>query len=738
MKKIPIFLLLVNMLQATVTTLPSENNTITDSVNSNELKEYQIAIQAGKTLRSAITDLEDDADVYVRIGALPTATEYDCRSINSGTNDDDCSVTVNSDSDVFVTVYGFHATSYTLTLDIVGGDVPDTVTNINLNQVVTASVAKDKFNYYKVSADTSVNAVLNHLSADADVYIKVGEKPTRDSYDCHSTHGGTTEDACSVDVNENSDVYIGIFGYKAASYQLVAEGDAPDSVTDINLNQVVTASVAKDKFNYYKVSTDSAINAVLNHLSADADVYIKVGEKPTRDSYDCHSTHGGTTEDACSVDVNEASDVYIGVYGYRAANYQLVAEENATDSVTNINLDQVVTASVAKDKFNYYKVSTDSAINAVLNHLSADADVYVKVGEKPTRDSYDCHSTHGGTTEDACSVNVNENSDVYIGVFGYRAANYSLVANAVNGDGTTILNDNSPQNGSIAQGEMTYYKIAGSDQYTEITLDQLSADLDLYVKVGEKPTVDNFDAKSSKGSTKTEYSLLPVDAEHRDVYIGVYGYRAGNYRITAKYQTPLAGPTVYEDAEGGSLNPNWQRTGSQSEDPILVETPDIPNAPDGEGTLVLVPEVNGHLTNASYSLETNNYTQTILSVDCGGLPDYLLPFYHGNEHYRGYIVHYDLGVVVETLKGPRSMHWYSFFNHNGTPAFASANGYLLSYPSPVETTSGYHQPTDVWNHFEVDLNEELQKLEPDNKIYKVNYFYASGGFLDNIQLSTKE
>jgi len=530
---ISIFLLLLNMLHAAVITLPSKNNVITDSVSNNEEKRYKITIPAGKKLKSAITNLNDDADVYVRIGAVPTGSEYNCRSANSGTNDDECSIVLNNSSEVFITVYGYHATNYTLTV--------------------------------------------------------------------------TIQDAPQINV------------------ETLTSGTR------------VTGRLALHESKAYKIS-------------------VKKNQK----------------------------------------------------------------------------------ISALLSNLSADLDLYVKVNSIASRDSYDFRSVNGQTKDEHYEKTFSTASEVYLTVYAYKAGSYSLVANVTNKNDVTVLGNNAPHSDSIAQGEMTYYKIAGSNKYTEIKLDQLTADLDLYVKVGEKPTRNNFDAKSSNGGTKADYSLLPVDAQHRDVYIGVYGYRAGNYRITAKYKTPLAGPTVYEDAEGGSLNPNWQRSGSKSYDPILVPTPNIPNAPDGEGTLVLVPQPGGHLGDAIYTLETNNYTQTILSVDCGGLPNYVLPIYHGNQHYKGYTVHYTLGVNVETLKGTRSMHWYSFFNHKGTHPFISGNGYLLNYPSPVETTSGYYQPITTWNHFEVDLNEELQKLEPDNKIYKVNYFYASGGFLDNIQLSTKE
>jgi hypothetical protein len=123
-------------------------------------------------------------------------------------------------------------------------------------------------------------------------------------------------------------------------------------------------------------------------------------------------------------------------------------------------------------------------------------------------------------------------------------------------------------------------------------------------------------------------------------------------------------------------------------------------------------------------------------MDIGGLPDHL--FEGWAEGYRGYIPHYSVGVVVETKFGERIMDWNSWYTHQGYDPKINDNGQnvFLEYPSPVEMVRGWYAPTNTWVHFEVNLETELQRLEPNNRIYKITQFFTTGGYLDNITLSS--
>jgi hypothetical protein len=102
--------------------------------------------------------------------------------------------------------------------------------------------------------------------------------------------------------------------------------------------------------------------------------------------------------------------------------------------------------------------------------------------------------------------------------------------------------------------------------------------------------------------------------------------------------------------------------------------------------------------------------------------------------------HYSVGVIVETKLGQRSMEWNSWYTHQGYQPRKDDNGHniFLKYPSPVEMVRGWYAPINRWTHLEVNLETELQRLEPNNRIYKIIQFFTTGGFLDNITLSSAQ
>jgi len=226
------------------------------------------------------------------------------------------------------------------------------------------------------------------------------------------------------------------------------------------------------------------------------------------------------------------------------------------------------------------------------------------------------------------------------------------------------------------------------------------------------------------------YSLwyMKSDGKHQYKYIGS---KSENYRISNKIDI-TEHATIYEDAEV-TLSSKWVQVLGHYK-PVRVAM-----GFHSDGTLVLTPEwVDGRQNVAEYHLEMNNSKEKILEMDMGGLSSYRLP----NLPDKGYIPHYQVGVYVQTTNGRRAMIWDSFFNHGDVKPFSDDYGdgnIWLSYPSPVEHVRGYEDvglAINIWNHFRVDVEAELQKLEPNNKVIKIETFLATGGFIDNLKLSS--
>lgn len=188
---------------------------------------------------------------------------------------------------------------------------------------------------------------------------------------------------------------------------------------------------------------------------------------------------------------------------------------------------------------------------------------------------------------------------------------------------------------------------------------------------------------------------------------------------------PLLGDTMYEDAEV-ALSNGWKT--------IVGNTPPTRNTPgfNSEGFVKLQPHWrkldNGNWVNkAEYHLPMNNTSQKILSVDIGG---------DGNN-----MPHYVLGVKTKTKKGIRTLLWDSWYKHEGmspkTITFADGSKRMI-FPSPVEQVRGFgYADVDLWENFSINVENQLQILEPDNELYFIEYFIATGGNLDNIKLKSK-
>lgn len=514
-------------------------------------------------------------------------------------------------------------------------------------------------------------------------------------------------------------------------------------VTTLTSGVSASGSVTLDEMNYYKISAleGQSVKAVLDQLMDDGDLYVKIGSEPTKASYDCRSIRTLTSDEDCSTTLDMDSDVYIGVYGYRATDYRVVAtvEGQEGSTIPTLSSGTAVVDTVSNGETKFYKIPAvqGQQVASLLDGLSADADLYVRLGAKPTGQLFDCKSTNGGVNSDGCSITVEERGDVYLAVYGYQAADYTLKA-TVTGDDTQTLSSGETVSDSVFQDEMKYYKInALFGQDIEGIINQLTADADIYIKKGSQPTTSSYDCKSTNGGTTADSCSLTV-LDDMEVFIGVYGFRATQYNltVTAISEPVPAQPTVLEDAEGGTLNPNWI-TAKGDRPGYIYPTPNIPGAPSGNGVLVQHASGSG-VAPYRYELPLNNTTQRVLSMDMGGLPSHKYSDYP--ESLRGYIPHYSVGVIVETKFGQRFMDWNSWYTHQGYEPRIHDNGenVFLEYPSPVEMVRGWYAPTDLWVHFEVDLDEALRLLEPDNRIYKIVQFYTTGGYLDNITLSSAE
>jgi hypothetical protein len=124
-------------------------------------------------------------------------------------------------------------------------------------------------------------------------------------------------------------------------------------------------------------------------------------------------------------------------------------------------------------------------------------------------------------------VNSEEFSDIHeVKVFGL---------NHVSGMNTMPLNKESEH---VDEKKWNYYKVTTTSMHSElkVMISNLDADVDLYVRQGENPTLQNYKRENTcrpyAGSTTKETCNMDV-VSSTYYYIGVYGYKSGSYDIKA-------------------------------------------------------------------------------------------------------------------------------------------------------------------------------------------------------------
>jgi len=204
------------------------------------------------------------------------------------------------------------------------------------------------------------------------------------------------------------------------------------SVKELNSGETINASVKKSEKIYYRISIpkNRSIRIKLTKLEADIDLYVKRGNEVRLRFNDCYSSNSHTEDEECVLtNDGETSEYSILVYGFKASHYTLnatIAGAEEIQTLTTTKLQDAVNRAEGKQ----YKVAVKKgkAITVTLSDLTADADLRVKFGKKAGLHSFDCKSTNGGTKNDECTLTPKKDGTLYVHIYGYREASYSLNA----------------------------------------------------------------------------------------------------------------------------------------------------------------------------------------------------------------------------------------------------------------------------------------------------------------------
>jgi Zn-dependent metalloprotease len=180
---------------------------------------YTMEVPAGATdLSFAMSGGSGDADLYVKFGAAPTSSVWDCRPYKNG-NAETCDFATPQTGTYHITLKAYSTFSgVSLTGSYTdggtgGGATGGTQTKSNV------SVSKRSWNYTALDIPAGMSTLTVNMSGgsgDGDLYIRQGSNPTTSTYACRSWANGNTE-TCTITNPAAGTWNVGVYGYSAAS-----------------------------------------------------------------------------------------------------------------------------------------------------------------------------------------------------------------------------------------------------------------------------------------------------------------------------------------------------------------------------------------------------------------------------------------------------------------------------------------------------------------------------------------
>jgi pre-peptidase len=155
-----------------------------------------------------------DADLYVRRGAAPTTSLFDCRPFING-NNETCTFNAPVAGQYYVMIRGFSAFSG-VTLTGRTTTTPSLVNGVPVTNISGASGSQQFWKLAVPAGETSLTFTISGGTGDADLYVRLGSKPTTSTFNCRPFLNGNSE-TCTFTNPAAGDWYVMIRGFAAFS-----------------------------------------------------------------------------------------------------------------------------------------------------------------------------------------------------------------------------------------------------------------------------------------------------------------------------------------------------------------------------------------------------------------------------------------------------------------------------------------------------------------------------------------
>jgi vibriolysin len=191
--------------------------------------------------------------------------------------------------------------------------------------VTSVSDAKDGQKFWTIqvpSGQTTLTITISGGTGDADLYVQSGTKPTLTSYACRPYKSGNAE-TCTFSPPAAGTYHVMLHAYAAysgvtltGSYSASGGGGGGDPYLG-NGAPVTGISGASASAKYWRVATPAGktLTIRISGGAGDADLYTRLGSRPTTSTYSCRPYLNGNNE-TCTTTNTTAGDYYVMLRGY--------------------------------------------------------------------------------------------------------------------------------------------------------------------------------------------------------------------------------------------------------------------------------------------------------------------------------------------------------------------------------------------------------------------------------------
>lgn len=190
------------------------------SGGSGSTQYWTITVPSGATsLTISMAGGSGDADLYVRRGAQPTTSTYDCRPYRSG-NNETCTFNAPQAGVYHVMVRGYSSFSgVTLTgsYQAGGGGGGNQLQNgVPVTGLSGAANSERRYTFNVPSGASNLAIRISGGSGDADLYVRRNAAPTTSTYDCRPYRAGNNE-GCTAASPQAGTYHVLVRGYQSYS-----------------------------------------------------------------------------------------------------------------------------------------------------------------------------------------------------------------------------------------------------------------------------------------------------------------------------------------------------------------------------------------------------------------------------------------------------------------------------------------------------------------------------------------